>query len=119
MRIHADPGVFRIREDWTGHYGIRPEQSAAFEQVLTDYDRAVRDAMTQYLTEGTSVGELSDADAAALRARYLEEQLRAEAAIFDFLDEEQRAALRERRPAIYSFEPTGSTSISISDNGGF
>ena len=80
---------------------------------------AVRAEMGRALPEGTSLRDLSDEEAAALRARYLDEQLRAEAAILDLLDEAQRAELRERRPAIYTFEPTGSTSISISENGGF
>ena len=109
----------RVRDDWLGHYGIRDEQRAAFDRVLADYDRAVRAEMGRALPEGTSLRDLSDEEAAALRARYLDEQLRAEAAILDLLDEAQRAELRERRPAIYTFEPTGSTSISISENGGF
>ena len=55
----------------------------------------------------------------ALSDDYLEWQLRTEGRILGMLTEAQLAELRERAPAIWEFEPSGRTSISINDGASF
>lgn len=109
----------RVREDWNQHYRIRPEQQDRFESALSDYDRAVRGIMSQSLGESGTIDSLSATEQTRLRQRYLEEQLRAERRILEFLDEDQVAELRERLPEIWVFEPGGNTSISYNHTDGF
>ena len=109
----------RVRDDWHSHYRIRPEQENQFGTILGDYDRAVRQIMGRSLGEKGKIADLPEAKREALRAAYLAEQLRAEQAILELLDDDQRAEHFERIPQIWAFEPGGSTSISISESDGF
>ena len=120
MGLSGTEGVpDRVRSDWHSHYRIRPEQENQFDSILRDYDQAVRSIMNRSLGEKGKIGDLPAAEGEALRNAYLAEQLRAEQAILDLLDEDQRAEHFERIPQIWAFEPGGSTSISISESDGF
>jgi hypothetical protein len=106
-------------EDWRGHYGITPAQEPRLQEILADYDRSAREVMTKHLGESGRLNALPDAESRALRAAYLDCQLRAERRLLDLLSPEQLAEVRERMPSVWRFEPSGSTSIRIDDSPGF
>jgi hypothetical protein len=109
----------RLVEEWRGHYGIAPEQEPRFLEMLADYDRGAREIMQRHLGEKGTFEALAPAARRALSDDYLEWQLRTEGRILGMLSEAQLSELRERAPAIWEFEPSGRTSISINDGASF
>jgi hypothetical protein len=108
-----------VTENLRGHYGIDPGQEAAFGELLTEFDRGAREIMNRSLQAGERIADLSPQARARLQREYLRWQLASEAKILRMLDDGQLANLRGKMPTVFTFEPTGSTSISIEDGEGF
>lgn len=109
----------RVGETLRGHYGIGTAQEPRFQEILDEYGQEARGIMDRHLPEGKTIASLSDSDRARLELEYLRLQLASDARFTRLLDDEQLANLRGKMPAIFTFEPTGSSSISVNDEAGF
>ncbi len=109
----------RVTDSLRSHYGISANQEPAFLEIMGEYDRGAREIMGRNLEEGQSLASISEIERERLQREYLRWQLASEAKILRLLDDRQLEALRGKMPSIFTFEPTGSTSISVEDSPGF